>query len=81
MITLLFNIIILPIEYFIENIFTYFVFVLGLDIVSAIFFLSFVITMLCLPFYQRAEIIHQEEDSKLLKLQPYIKKNKKKLQG
>lgn len=73
---LLFNLIISPIEYFLESVFSFFLLYNGLDILKSIFFMSFVFVLLCLPLYYRADLIHKEEERKLSEIQPYIKKIK-----
>ena len=72
----LYNIVVSPLEYIIENLFSFFYFVIGLDIICAVFFISFVVTMLCLPFYCRADKIRKEEEDIVSKLEPYVKKIK-----
>ena len=78
---ILYSLIILPIEYLIENLFSFFYNVLQFDILSSIFFISFVVTLLCLPFYCRADKIHKEEEDKVAKIKPYIDKIKRNFKG
>ena len=79
--TILFNIIIAPLEYFIESLFSVFYNVLGFDIFSTVLFISFFVTMLCLPLYYRADRIHDEEEAKRAELKPYIEKIKRNFKG
>lgn len=79
--TILFNIIIAPLEYFIESLFSAFYNVLGFDIFSTVLFISFFVTMLCLPLYYRADRIHEEEEAKRAEMKPYIEKIKRNFKG
>lgn len=81
MILILYKLIILPIEYLIENIFSFFYYYLQLELGISIFFVSFAVTMMCLPFYYRADKISKEENEKLSELKPYIDKIKKNFKG
>ncbi len=81
MFLILYKLIISPIEYLIENIFSFFYYYLQLELGITIFFVSFAVTMLCLPFYYRAEKISEEEKEKLSQLKPYIDKIKKNFNG
>ena len=78
---ILYSFIISPIEYIIENLFSIFYNVLQFDVLSTIFFISFVVTLFCLPFYSKADKIHKEEEDKLSKIKPYIDKIKRNFKG
>ena len=81
MFLILYKLIISPIEYLIENIFSFFYYYLQLELGVTIFFVSFAVTILCLPFYYRADRISKEENEKLSELKLYIDKIKKNFKG
>ena len=78
---MLFNLIISPLEIIIENLFSVFHYNIQLDIICSIFFISFAVTMMCLPFYYRADKIRKEEEEKFSELKPYVDKIKKNFKG
>ena len=78
---ILYNTIISPLEFIIEILFSIFYYIFQLDLGSSIFFISFSVTLMCLPFYYRADKIKKEEEGKLLKLEPYINKIKRNFKG
>ena len=78
---MLYSLIISPIEYIIENLFAIFYNYLQFDVLSTIFFISFFVTLFCLPFYYRADKIHKEEEDKFSKIKPYIDKIKRNFKG
>ena len=78
---ILYSIIISPLEYIIENLFSIFYYSFQLELGSSIFFISFAVTIMCLPFYNRADKIRKEEDEKFAELKPYVDKIKKNFKG
>ena len=72
-----YKLIISPLEYIVENLFSLFFYVFEFNIGFAIIAISFTVTLLCLPFYCRADKIRKEEDEKYLILKPYIEKIKR----
>ena len=81
MFLILYKLIISPIEYLIENIFSFFYYYLQLDLGVTIFFVSFAVTILCLPFYYLADKAYKENEEKFSELKPYIDKIKKNFKG
>ena len=79
--TILYNTIISPLEFIIEILFSIFYYIFQLDLGSSIFFISFSVTLMCLPFYYRADKIKKEEEDKLLQLEPFINKIKRNFKG
>ena len=77
----IYNIIISPIEIIIENFFSFFYYNLQLSIGSTIFYVSYFISLICLPFYCRADKIRLEEEAKRAELEPYINKINKNFKG
>ncbi len=77
----MYNIFITPLEIIIENIFSFFYYNLQLSIGCTIFYMSFFISLLCLPLYCRADRICKEEEAKLSELEPYINKIKRNFKG
>ncbi len=78
---ILYNIIISPLEYLIEILFTIFFQIIEFDIISSIFFISFFISLMCLPFYCRADKIRKEEEDIFFKIKPNVDKIKKNFKG
>lgn len=78
---MLYNIIISPLEYLIEVLFAFFYQIIEFDIISSIFFISFFVSVLCLPFYCRADKIRKEEEDKYLEIKPYVNKIKTNFKG
>ncbi len=76
-----YKLIISPLEYIIENLFSLFFYALEFNIGIAIFTISFCVTLLSLPFYCRADKIRKEEDEKFSKIKPYADKIKKNFKG
>ena len=74
---ILYKLIISPLEYIIENLFSLFFYVFEFNIGFSIIAISFCVTLLCLPFYCRADKIRKEEDEKYSVLKPYIEKIKR----
>ena len=62
MTTVLYNFIISPLEYIIENLFSLLFYVFEFNIGFAIIAISFIVSLLCLPFYCRADKIRKEEE-------------------
>ncbi len=81
MTTVLYNFIISPLEYIIENLFSLLFYVFEFNIGFAIIAISFIVSLLCLPFYCRADKIRKEEDEKYSKIKPYVEKIKKNFKG
>ena len=78
---ILYNIIISPLEFIIENLFSIFFQIIELDLISSIFFISLVVTLFSLPFYSRADKIHKEEEEKYSQIKPYADKIKSNFKG
>ena len=78
---ILYNLIISPLENIIENLFSLFFYVFEFNIGFAIIAISFCVTLLCLPFYCRADKIRKEEDEKYSALKPYVDKIKRNFKG
>ncbi|MBP5468730.1 MAG: YidC/Oxa1 family membrane protein insertase, partial [Candidatus Riflebacteria bacterium] len=78
---ILYRLIISPLEFFIENLFAFFYYFLQLELGSSLFFISFAVTLMCLPFYYRADKIRKEEDEKFSEFKPYVDKIKKNFKG
>ena len=78
---ILYSLIITPIEFIIENLFSIFYNYLQFDILSTIFFISLFVTLFSLPFYCRADKIHREEEEKFSQIKPYVDKIKKNFKG
>lgn len=78
---LIYNIIISPLEYIIENLYVFFYYINEINLTGTLFFISMCVTLMCLPFYLRAEEISKEEDKKLLKIKPYVDKIKRNFKG
>ena len=78
---ILYNLIISPLEYIIEILFTIFFQILELDLISSIFFISLAVSLFCLPLYCRADNIRKEEDEKFSRIKPYVDKIKKNFKG
>lgn len=78
---ILYKIIIAPLEFVIENLFSFFFQILEFDLISSIFFISLVVTLFSLPFYCRADKIHKEEEEKFSQIKPYVDKIKRNFKG
>ena len=78
---ILYKIIIAPLEFIIENLFSFFFQILEFDLISSIFFISLVVTLFSLPFYCRADKIHKEEEEKFSQIKPYVDKIKRNFKG
>ena len=78
---LIYNIIISPLEYIIENLYVFFYYINEINLTGTLFFISMCVTLMCLPFYLRAEEISKEEDKKLLRIKPYVDKIKRNFKG
>ena len=78
---ILYNIVISPLEYLIEVLFSFFYQIIEFDIISSIFFISFFVSLFCLPFYCRADKIRKEEDEKYSEIKPYVNKIKTNFKG
>jgi YidC/Oxa1 family membrane protein insertase len=78
---ILYSLIISPIEYIIENLFSFFYIFLQFDILSTLFFISLFVTLFSLPFYYKADKIHKEEEEKFSQIKPYVDRIKKNFKG
>lgn len=78
--TILFNLIIAPLEFLFEFVFTVGIRILN-NPLAAIICLSLVVNFLALPLYKRADVIWREENEKQAKMAPWVKHIKNTFRG